>query len=93
MLKLSKELNFNLHKIFIEAKKFHNGAYSPAKVGNCLKCTQSWHQDSMAAEALEKALMGTSPRHIWASTPNKRESGSAKHHNELVFLINISFLS
>lgn len=35
------------------------------------------------------ALMGTSPKHIWTSTPNKRDVVSAKHHNKLVFLIKI----
>ena len=36
--------------------------------------------------------MGTSPRPIWGSIPNKGELVSAKHHNKLVFLIKIPFL-
>jgi len=46
----------------------------------------------MDEDPLGKALMGTSPERIWASTPNKRELVSAKHHNKLVFLIKIVFL-
>ena len=47
---------------------------------------------AMDGEPLERALMGTSPQPIWGSIPNKRELVSAKHHNKLVFLINILFL-
>lgn len=56
------------------------------------KCTFHQHLSAMDEDPLGKALMGTSPKHIWASTPNNRELVSAKHHNKLVFLIKILFL-
>lgn len=48
---------------------------------------------AMDGAQLAKAPMGTSLEHIWANAPNNREPVSAKHHNKIVFLIKILFLT
>lgn len=96
LLKLSKELNFHLHKIFTEAKKFHRGALLSARLpsfGGKLRARQSQQANAnMEGAPLGTALMGTSPNHIWARTPNKSWLAAAKLCCELVFLIKILFL-